>query len=181
MSGGAETDVGIVRLFGACGGLLAPTLHARSRTRRCRALSRVAASLRWSKPASSSMKLLVLAGKERHQVQVPGSCTAAELKDKLAKAGVPAQFTGDGATLIMAGDELCDEMTLAEQGVQDRERLELRAPAPPAAPAPGGPMSEALSQIQAIELNLDELQAKLRASQNVHQEYFTRVLESVKF
>ena len=68
------------------------------------------------------MKVRVAHGARRHEVLIPGSTTIADLKDKLQQlTGVPAE----AQDLQMMGDSLCDEASLAEQGVQDRDKLDL--------------------------------------------------------
>lgn len=86
------------------------------------------------------MKVIVMHGSRRYEVSIPGSATVSELKDKLKLlSGVAAERQD----LQMMGDSLCDEASLSEQGVQDRDRLQLVAtggeplsePPPPAQPS----------------------------------------------
>ena len=68
------------------------------------------------------MKIRVAHGARRHEVTISGSATVAELKDKLQPlTGVPAQLQD----LQIMGDSLCNEASLAEQGVQNLDKLEL--------------------------------------------------------
>ena len=75
-----------------------------------------------SRVARLAMKIRVAHGARRHEVTISGSATVAELKDKLQPlTGVPAQLQD----LQIMGDSLCDEASLAEQGVQNLDKLEL--------------------------------------------------------
>ena len=91
------------------------------------------------------MKVIVLHGAKKHELVIPGSATVSELKDKLkALTGVAAE----AQDLQMMGDSLCDEASLAEQGVQDRDKIQLvttgatAAAAPPSAPEPEPPPTQ---------------------------------------
>lgn len=90
------------------------------------------------------MKVIVLHGTKKHEIVIPGSATVSELKDKLkGLTGVAAE----AQDLQMMGDSLCDEASLAEQGVQDRDKIQLvtsgaAAAAAPPAPEPGPPQMQ---------------------------------------
>ena len=58
----------------------------------------------------------------RHEILIAGTASVADLKEKI-KAGMGVD--PEHCTLEFERTALCDEMTLAEQGVQDRDRLEL--------------------------------------------------------
>ena len=74
------------------------------------------------------MKIRVAHGARRHEVTIPGSTTVAELKEKLQPlTGVPPE----AQDLQIMGDSLCDEASLAEQGVQNLDKLELVAAGSP--------------------------------------------------
>ena len=153
------------------------------------------------------MKLLVTEarGGRRHEITCAPTLSVGELKEKLSRlSGVAV----DEQDLRLMGDSLCDEATLAEQGVQDRERIELvvlgggadadasagsaaapielePAAPPPSAPSPsgGGAAASAFSgrigaEIRAVRSGLDALEKRVR-SEKVHQEHFTRVLEQL--
>ena len=67
------------------------------------------------------MKIKVAHGERpAFEINIQGSATVADLKDKLAQlTGVPP----DKQDVQMMGDSLCDEASLAEQGVQNMDRL----------------------------------------------------------
>jgi len=154
-----------------------------------------------------AMKLLVTEarGGRRHEITCAPTLSVGELKEKLSRlSGVAV----DEQDLRLMGDSLCDEATLAEQGVQDRERIELvvlgggadadasagsaaapielePAAPPPSAPSPsgGGAAASAFSgrigaELRAVRSGLDALEKRVR-SEKVHQEHFTRVLEQL--
>ncbi len=138
------------------------------------------------------MHVLVLNRDVRCAVVIPGSATVGELKEKVEKQTGVAADTQD---LRAHGESLADEMTLAEQHIQDRDRIELHVigqDEPEEAPAQqqqqqpsasGGAGASALAVVEA-ELSeasrlLADYEEKLRALQPVHQEYFTRVLEKL--
>lgn len=67
------------------------------------------------------MKIKVAHGERpAFEINIQGSATVSDLKDKLAQlTGVPP----DKQDVQMMGDSLCDEASLAEQGVQNMDRL----------------------------------------------------------
>ena len=80
------------------------------------------------------VQLLVSNEQIRTAVIIAASATGYELKEKVAKqtAGPknPSPYTADRQQLLLQGEELADELTLAEQGVRDRDRIELRLRTP---------------------------------------------------
>ena len=80
----------------------------------------------------------------------------------------------------MHGEPLCDEMTLAECCIRDRDKIELaRRPADGDGAAPGGSahLEPVLATIEACAKQLDEYEEQVRRAQPIHQELFTRLLE----
>ena len=118
------------------------------------------------------MHVLVASDSHRCTVLVPGSATAWELKEKVQKQ---TKVKAELMTLSLHGEVLCDELTLSEQQVADRDRIELTVGALPP-PAPGGGSGEgaaalnaALSALDAVALQLDTLQRQVGAEEDVHQ------------
>jgi len=123
------------------------------------------------------MHILVASSKQRVAVVIAGSATVWELKEKVEKQ---ADIKAGDQELRLHGEVLADEMTLSEQGVQDRDRIELvvvKAGAAEAPPSAG--VGTLVAKLQASERKLDELAAKVAASESVHQEFFTRILEEI--
>ena len=125
-----------------------------------------------------------------------------ELKEKLSRLSGGGHEQDGGQ-----GDSLCDEATLAEQGVQDRERIELvvlgggtdadasagsaAAPIEPSGRRRRRRRCRRRRQRRRLHLlrpdrrgaprgaqRLDALEKRVR-SEKVHQEHFTRVLEQL--
>lgn len=123
------------------------------------------------------MQILIASSKQRVALVIPGSATVWELKEKVERQ---ADIKASMQELRLRGDVLCDEMTLSEQGVQDHERIDLvvRQPNAPSAPPSAG-VQPLLSQLDRTRAKLDEMETKLLASENVHQEVFTRLFEDI--
>ena len=86
--------------------------------------------------------------------------------------------------LSFEGDVLADEMTLSEQGIRDRDRIEMSMAdeTTAAASAPSGNAAALDAVLDALGCRkdaLDELEQRLRQRETVHQEFFTRVLEEL--
>lgn len=144
------------------------------------------------------MQLLVMNATTRCSVVIPASATVYELKQKVERTTrVPA----DSMDLRLQGHSLSDALSLAMQGVENRDRLELVAGgSSPAGSADsrGGPATAAAKevavrqqqQLEAAFSEVDRLTARADALETlvrtgapdpaaVHQEHFTRVLESL--
>ena len=122
------------------------------------------------------MHLLVFNDKVRVAIVVAGSATVYELKEKVAKQTAGAWPVG-AQELRLHGELLADEMTLSEQGVADRDRIELASPAAPGASESMSTAAGGTSQLQRLLVDLDEVAAKLddyeeqiRRGESVHQE-----------
>ena len=122
------------------------------------------------------MHLLVASPSQRVAVVIQASATVWELKEKVEKqAGIKASEQ----ELRFLGEALADEMTLAEQGIQDREKIELvLIKAHVDALGGGALVSAQFAVLQAIASKLDHLETKV-ASERVHPEVVTRVLEEL--
>lgn len=144
------------------------------------------------------MQLLVLNSGTRCSVVIPASASVFELKEKVAQqTRVPA----DQQDLRLGGESLCDALSLAEQHVQNRDRLELvivgrgqpsRSAADGRAEAEAATgaakevavqqqqqLEEAFCQLDRLTTEADALEAQIGGAQKVHQELFTRVLEGL--
>lgn len=123
---------------------------------------------------AAAMKVLVLYEGARHQVQIAGTQSAGELCAKLEPLnGIAAE----SMTLTLGREPLCHELPLAEQGVQDRDRLTCSRHA--AATSASAVLESAMQEVEACSAALDELGAKVAAAQPPHQEHFTRILEQL--
>ena len=136
------------------------------------------------------MQLLVSNQEVRTAVIIAASATVFELKEKVAKQttakGKPTAYPAEQQVLLLNNEELADELSLAAQGVRDRDRimLKLRLPEPQAgSAAPDGAASSelehALTSLETVARALDGHEVQLQARQPVHQELFTRLLESL--
>ena len=144
------------------------------------------------KKKKSGMKLLVSNASTRAVVTIEGTATGWDLKTK-----VSTQTNGTWPTerqlLQLRGEAIADELTLAEQGVLDRDRIELcdasqvtgEAAADGAdVAASDGPGSDVLVErafmvMDATEKSLAELTQQVEQQHYVHQEHFTRLLEKL--
>ena len=150
------------------------------------------------------VQLLVSNEQIRTAVIIAASATGYELKEKVAKqtAGPknPSPYTADRQQLLLQGEELADELTLAEQGVRDRDRIELRLRTPEnadpqqvsgyghsssssAAHSSGNfgssSLERALTSLEQVAKALDGHDVQIANRDHVHQEYFTRHLEAL--
>lgn len=139
----------------------------------------------------SEMHILVFNSTMRCAVVLPASATVLELKEKVAKqtAGPGPkhqQWPVEEQLLLLRGEPLADEMTLGEQGIVDRDRIELQrikdTPLDNVAARsdesyPGAALTVAGQFLIDAEEQLLELEAQVNAGQSVHQEHFTRLLE----
>ena len=110
------------------------------------------------------MKLLVLHEGRRHQILIPGTASVAELKEKIQ---VATQVDAEQQRLVFEHSDLCDEMTLAEQGVQDRDRVDMVA-------LSSKELKHTLASIAEIAAEVEGL-----VGSAVHEELFTRLLEKL--
>jgi hypothetical protein len=132
------------------------------------------------------MHILVTNCATRCAVVIQGSATIYELKEKVAKQ-TNGTWPVEKQDLYLRGDPLADEMTLSEQGIADRDRIELRSvSSDAAAAAPSGGSGTAttafdnvIAQIDHAAQELDVLRQQVERSEYVHQEYFTRLLEAL--
>eukprot|EP00966_Prymnesium_polylepis_P266786 6162946-Prymnesium_polylepis.1 len=125
------------------------------------------------------MHILVRSDTHRAAVVIQGSATIAELKEKVEKQSGISAATME---LRFDGEPLADEMTLSEQGIQDRDRIEMVVTdpnAPASSGAASGALDEALAALDGKKAAIDELEAKVRRREPAHQELFTRVLEGL--
>ena len=123
---------------------------------------------------AAAMKVLVLYEGARHQVQIAGTQSAGELCAKLEPLiGIAAE----SMTLTLGREPLCHELPLAEQGVQDRDRLTCSRHA--AVTSASAVLESAMQEVEACSAALDELGEKVAAAQPPHQEHFTRILEQL--
>ena len=134
------------------------------------------------------MHILVTNGAVRVAVVIQGSATVYELKEKVAKQ-TNGTWPVEKQDLYLRGDPLADEMTLSEQGIADRDRIELRSVSSSTASAPAGSndssaasaaaFESVLAQIDRAAQELELLRQQVDRSESVHQEYFTRLLEGL--
>ena len=131
------------------------------------------------------MHILVHAANLRIAVVIPASATVYELKEKVAKQaarpnGGGSLWPADIQELLLDGEPLPDEMTLAECCVRDRDRIELRKreeqPSGGAASASAA-LEPLLGQVDACAQLLAGYESQLARREPVHQELFTRLLE----
>ena len=144
------------------------------------------------------MHLLIVAQGLRVTVTVPGTCTVYDLKEKVQDKTTPLDgrsttpaWPVDTQEFIFNGKPLQDELTLAECGIVDRDRIELaRREAAPKAEGgewagqwAGGGQSAALDAVIAAldkcANQLEEFSTKVGNRTFVHQELFTRLLEQL--
>lgn len=134
------------------------------------------------------MHILVSNQHVRTAVVIAGSATVAELKDKVAKQTAapktPTQWPAELQILTLNGEVLCDEMTLAEQGVRDRDRIELSKQLPPQqqqqfAGHGSSSLDAALTSLEEVAKTLDGYDVQIANRTFVHQELFTRLLETL--
>ena len=127
----------------------------------------------------------------RTAVVIAASATVLELKEKVAKQtaapGRPPEYPADQQVLLLNGEVLCDEMTLAEHGVRDRDRIQLakQQQEPPPQANGGGAnvgsasLEAALTSLEKVAKDLDGYDVSVANRVSVHQELFTRLLESL--
>jgi hypothetical protein len=138
------------------------------------------------------MHILVSSQHVRTAVVIAASATVLELKEKVAKQtaapGKRPEYPADQQVLVLNGEVLCDEMTLAEHGVRDRDRIQLakqqQDPPPQAFGGSGGnvgssSLEAALTSLEKVAKDLDGYEVSIANRQSVHQELFTRLLESL--
>jgi len=107
---------------------------------------------------AAAMKVLVLCEGTRHQVQIAGTQSAGELCAKLEPLiGIAAE----SMTLTLGREPLCLELPLAEQGVQDRDRLTCSRHA---AVTSSAVLESAMQEVEACSAALDELGEKVAAA-----------------
>ena len=130
---------------------------------------------------------------QRVAVVIAGTATVADLKAKVAKQTNGA-WPRERQQLQAHGAVLADEMTLAEQHVFDRDRVLMvdaaaaaaaEAAANAAADAAGGgsghsrELDAVLAAIDKAATQLAGYEKQVSGSDYVHQEYFTRLFESL--
>lgn len=124
------------------------------------------------------MHILVANETVRCAVVITGSATVSELKEKVQKQ---TNLQAEAMVLSIHGDTLCDEMTLAESHVRDRDRVELSVRSSQQAAegdSSADTLGPVLNALDAATARLDQLE-QLVSTDGVHQEYFTRVLEGL--
>ena len=144
------------------------------------------------KKKKSGMKLLVFNASTRAAVTIEGTATGWDLKTKVSTQ-TNGTWPPERQLLQLRGEAIADELTLAEQGVLDRDRIELcdasqvtgEAAADGAdVAASDGPGSDVLVErafmvMDATEKSLAELTQQVEQQHYVHQEHFTRLLEKL--
>ena len=138
------------------------------------------------------MHILVSNQHVRTAIVIQGSATVYELKEKVARQTSTAKkqtdWPADEQVLLLNGEVLCDEMTLVECGLQDRDRIQLERLAPPQqqqqqqqeqSGVGSSALLAALNSLEQVAKLLDGHDVQLHNGEPVHQEYFTRLLESL--
>ena len=141
-----------------------------------------------AEPTPGTMHVLVYNSKTRCAIVIEGTATVGDMKVKVAKQ-TNGSWPVERQLLVLRGEALADEMTLAEQGIVDRDRIELQdanvakavAGVPDtSAPAAGGSqLDRVLATIDEAATSLDKLALQVDSYEYVHQEYFTRLLETL--
>lgn len=137
------------------------------------------------------MHILVSNQHVRTAIVIQGSATVYELKEKVARQTSTAKkqtdWPADEQVLLLNGEVLCDEMTLVECGLQDRDRIQLELLAPSQqqqqqqeqSGVGSSALLAALNSLEQVAKLLDGHDVQLHNGEPVHQEYFTRLLESL--
>ena len=118
---------------------------------------------------ATTMHLLVYNETTRCAVVLPGTATVLELKERVDKQ-TQGKWPVAAQDLRVRGESLADEITLAEHGIMDRERIEL-CHAAAAAPASDveAELAKVIRVIDAAEEDLNGLEAKVKIAEKVHQ------------
>ena len=135
------------------------------------------------------MHVLVTNQHVRTAIVIAGSATVFELKEKVARQTSTAKKQTDwpatDQVLFLNGEVLCNEMTLVECGLRDRDRIELQRLVPPQqqqqhqSGVGSSALEAALTSLEQVAKLLDAHDVQLLNREPVHQEYFTRLLESL--
>ena len=133
------------------------------------------------------MHLLIANNSTRVAIVAAPTATIHDCKEKVAAQTAKPNGTTEWPTevqeLRLNGQVLMDELTLAECGIKDRDRIELVR----FEPAGGGgnkrgqsaALEPAIAKLTACAETLDGFEARMRQKEPVHQELFTRLLEQL--